>query len=467
MSNQLVWQDRFSVGVEEIDKDHQKLLKIVNKLFTFSDESQKSHWACMEGIKYFKDHAVNHFANEEAYMDSIGYKGVERHRRIHTDFRQKILPALEQELVRTKYSMESVDHFLGVCVGWLIGHTLTEDQTITGRAESLWENLLPEEEHDAMVQMIIKLLNDLFRLDSNVISESYGGEKFGKGIYYRLVYANKKGQKCESILVFEESTLLNTVGRMMDENAKKLTVMMVNAARYTARQFVDRILLQFPPMEDYELKSENLLTYEQFQMVFERDKPQFSVLFDTGVGYFSYCSFIKQLPGKAGDANKEQVSDVANAVEAAHAIRAENAMEEVGNYLRHNEEEQREIAKKKKILVVDDSPTVLQAMQQLLSESYDITTAHSGLSAIRCIILDRPDLVLLDYEMPVCDGSQVLGMIRGDESMADIAVMFLTGKSDPESIKKVLALKPEGYLLKTLPPADIRKSVDTYFSKQK
>ncbi len=97
MSNQLVWQDRFNMGVDEIDKDHQKLFKIVNKLFTFGDESQKSQWACMEGIKYFKDHALTHFANEEAYMDSIGYKVLERPRRIHNDFRQKTLPSLECE----------------------------------------------------------------------------------------------------------------------------------------------------------------------------------------------------------------------------------------------------------------------------------------------------------------------------------------------------------------------------------
>lgn len=467
MSNQLVWQDRFNMGVDEIDKDHQKLFKIVNKLFTFGDESQKSQWACMEGIKYFKDHALTHFTNEEAYMDSIGYKGLERHRRIHNDFRQKTIPALECELVQTKYSMDSLNHFLGVCVGWLIGHTLTEDQTISGGAQSLWENLLPEEEHAAMVQMIIRLLDDLFRLDSHVISESYGGEKFGRGIYYRLVYGNKKGQKCESILVFEESTLLNTVGKMMDQNAKKLTVMMVNAARYTARQFVDRILLQFPPMEDYELKSENLLTYEQFQMVFERDKPQFSVLFDTGVGYFAYCNFNKQTSDKAENAAKTDVSEAASKIEAPHAIKAENAVLEVGNYLRHNEEEQRAIAKKDKILVVDDSPVILQAMQQLLGDTYDITTANSGLSAIRCIILDRPDLVLLDYEMPICDGKQVLEMIRGDESMADMAVIFLTGRSDSDSIKSVMALKPAGYLLKSLPAADIKKYLDTYFSKMK
>lgn len=451
MGKQLVWQDRFNIGVDVIDKEHQKLFKIINKLFAFGDENVKSHWACKEGIKYFKDHAMTHFADEESYMKSINYDGLEMHKRIHNDFRHKTLPVLESELAMTKYSTDSVSHFLGVCVGWLVGHTLTEDQAMSGRTVSKWKALLPEEEHEAMVKLIIQLVSDLFQLNSHVISESYGGEKFGNGIYYRLVYGNKEGEKCETILVFEERTLVNTIGKMMDEKATKLNVMMVNATRYTARQFVERVMKQFPTMDNYELKAENLLTYEQFQKVYERDHPQFSVLLDTGEGYFAYCTIAqKQLQ-----------------LNADGAIKAETAMAQVGKYLKHNEAEHKEVEKKKKILVVDDSAMVQQAMKQLLDDDYEIALADSGLGALRCIILDRPDLVLLDYEMPICDGKQVLEMIRAEKTMADIAVMFLTGRSDHDTIKKVMALKPAGYLLKSQPPADIKKNIDAYFTKKK
>lgn len=449
MGKQLVWYDRYNIGVEQIDKEHQKLFKIINKLFEFKEEDPKSQWACQEGIKYFRDHAVLHFATEEEYMKSINYGGYEMHKRLHEDFRYKTLPALQSELEVTRYSTDSVSHFLGVCVGWLLGHTMTEDRAITGRVESKWGKLLPEEEHAAMVKLIIQLIEDLFQLNSHVISESYGGEKFGKGIYYRLVYGNKQGERYEAILVFEERVILNTVGKLLDENAKKVNIMMVNTTRYTARQFVERIMKQFPPMEGYELKSENLLTYEQFQKVYERDNPQFSVLLDTGEGYFAYCTL----------APKEKQTKIEG------ALKAENAMVEIDKYLKHNIEEQKEVEKKKKILVVDDSSIVLQAMKQLLDKEYEVLLAESGLSAFRCIILDRPDLVLLDYEMPICDGKQVLEMIRAEESMADIAVMFLTGRSDPDTIRKVMALKPAGYMLKSQPSEAIKKNVDAFFSK--
>ena len=74
MGNQLVWEDRFNIGVDFIDNEHMKLFKIINKLFTFSENKNKSPWVCQEGIKYFKDHALKHFADEETYMTSISYK---------------------------------------------------------------------------------------------------------------------------------------------------------------------------------------------------------------------------------------------------------------------------------------------------------------------------------------------------------------------------------------------------------
>lgn len=101
----------------------------------------------------------------------------------------------------------------------------------------------------------------------------------------------------------------------------------------------------------------------------------------------------------------------------------------------------------------------------LLGENYEVTEADSSISAIKSLTINRPDLVLLDYEMPVCDGRQALEMIRSDKEIADIPVMFLTGKGDIESVRKVMALKPEGYLLKTLSDEDVRKSIDDFFAK--
>lgn len=122
---------------------------------------------------------------------------------------------------------------------------------------------------------------------------------------------------------------------------------------------------------------------------------------------------------------------------------------------------------KKKILVVDDSGAMLRNVKGWLEDKYQVILANSGAMAIKYLSTNRPDLVLLDYEMPIVDGKQVLGMIRSETEFSDIPVIFLTSKGDKESVMQVMDLKPDGYLLKTMPPEQIKKSVDTFFEKKK
>ena len=174
------------------------------------------------------------------------------------------------------------------------------------------------------------------------------------------------------------------------------------------------------------------------------------MLFDTGEGYFSYCVIAPHLLNSG----------------VGTTINADNAMNEIGDYLAKREIETEEESQKQRILVVDDSMTIRQGMKELFEKDYEVLLAKSGASAIRSITLERPDLVLLDYEMPVCDGRQVLEMIRSEDEFSDLPVFFLTGRVDQESVKKVISLKPEGYLSKYLKPEEIKKNVDNYFKRK-
>ena len=115
---------------------------------------------------------------------------------------------------------------------------------------------------------------------------------------------------------------------------------------------------------------------------------------------------------------------------------------------------------------MDDSDFMRQNIINLLGNDYEVTESNSSISAIKSLTKNRPDLILLDYEMPVCDGRQALEMIRSDEEIADIPVVFLTGRGDAESVKKVMALKPKGYLLKSMPEEDIKKYIDGILAKK-
>ena len=450
MGSQLIWNERYNLGVDIIDREHKKLFSILNKLFDIGQQEEKSQWVCQEAIKYFKDHAVQHFIDEEIYMASINYPEIAIHKRIHTNFREITLPALEKELELNEYSQDAVNHFLGVCAGWLIGHTLIEDHAIvSGEVIKQWENLLPDEEQAIMGQTIVSKLHSMFQLDSKLISNCYGGGKIGDGIYYRLIYTTKEKKRWEFFLIFEEQLIVSTIGGVLKTKSGAISVMLMNAARYTAKQLVEHLKLHFSQLAQATIKEEQLLSYEQFQKVFDKHSPQFSMLFDTGKGYFAYCmTTVDMVPSENGV-----------------SIITENAMVEVEKYLNQNRMEKTEISHKKKILIVDDSTFILKTMQRLLGSDYEIMTATSGMSAIRSIVLDKPDLVLLDYEMPVCKGSQILEMIRSEEEFVDIPVIFLTSRVDKEGVQKVLEFKPNGYLSKSLSPEVIKKEIDNFFRK--
>ncbi len=65
--------------------------------------------------------------------------------------------------------------------------------------------------------------------------------------------------------------------------------------------------------------------------------------------------------------------------------------------------------------------------------------------------------------MPVTSGPQVLEMLRADTETKDIPVMFLTGKSDKESVMAVVALRPEGYFLKNIQKEELLEKLQEFF----
>lgn len=110
--------------------------------------------------------------------------------------------------------------------------------------------------------------------------------------------------------------------------------------------------------------------------------------------------------------------------------------------------------KKKHILVVDDNAIMLRNIRNMLMEEYRVSMATSGEQGMDIMYEDRPDLIILDYEMPGTNGKETLERIRADEKYRDIPVIFLTGFADKEHVDAVLSLKPAGYFVK--PPVQLK-----------
>ena len=122
--------------------------------------------------------------------------------------------------------------------------------------------------------------------------------------------------------------------------------------------------------------------------------------------------------------------------------------------------------KKRTILAVDDSGIILRKIKALLKDTYQVVLANSGAMAIKYLTLNTPDLILLDYAMPIVDGSQLMQMLREDPESHHIPSTCLTGKNDAETVKNVMSLKPDGYLLKSMDPQKLHATIDDFFASR-
>ncbi len=122
---------------------------------------------------------------------------------------------------------------------------------------------------------------------------------------------------------------------------------------------------------------------------------------------------------------------------------------------------------RKKILIIDDDGTMLRMMKTWLSVKYHVYMASSGKIALSFLAQNPVDLILLDYEMPVMSGPEVLKEIRGNSKLKHTPVIFLTAKDDKESVMKVINLKPEKYLLKSMPKEKLTGAIDDFLRSRK
>lgn len=85
------------------------------------------------------------------------------------------------------------------------------------------------------------------------------------------------------------------------------------------------------------------------------------------------------------------------------------------------------------------------------------------MSAMAALERSVPELILLDYEMPEVNGKETLEVIRTQKNYCDIPVVFLTAVADKQKISEVLALQPQGYLLKPVEQQKLLNYLEDFF----
>ena len=120
----IAWQDRFKVGVPEIDIQHQGLLNIVNQLITSIEN--KTEWKTTSAIiDSLINYAYTHFATEERYMLQGKYPGLLKHVEIHVDFIRKVFN-MSQKIEQKDIVLQR--EILTFLASWYTTHVLGIDR---------------------------------------------------------------------------------------------------------------------------------------------------------------------------------------------------------------------------------------------------------------------------------------------------------------------------------------------------
>ncbi len=115
------------------------------------------------------------------------------------------------------------------------------------------------------------------------------------------------------------------------------------------------------------------------------------------------------------------------------------------------------------ILLVDDSRTILKHAEIVLKDEYRITTANSGKEALAFLQHTKPDLVLLDVNMPEMDGYETLERIRLIPGCDELPVVFLSAETDVKTEIKVLGMGAMDFIRKPLEPQLVSSRLNKIF----
>ena len=117
-----------------------------------------------------------------------------------------------------------------------------------------------------------------------------------------------------------------------------------------------------------------------------------------------------------------------------------------------------------RVVVADDEPLVRQGLRLVLEHEGAATVvaeAGDGVQALALTREHRPEVVLLDIRMPVLDGIEAARRIVGDPALTAVRVVMLTTFADDDLVVGALRAGAQGYLLKSMPPEQIRAAVRT------
>jgi DNA-binding response OmpR family regulator len=114
-----------------------------------------------------------------------------------------------------------------------------------------------------------------------------------------------------------------------------------------------------------------------------------------------------------------------------------------------------------KALVIDDDPVITKVVARVLAKrmQMEVREANSAREALTLLEQEVPDIMIVDYMMPIMTGKDLITLLKADDKFKNIPIIVLSALNDPELIKEIFTLKVDDYILKPVSPQVIHERV--------
>lgn len=123
---------------------------------------------------------------------------------------------------------------------------------------------------------------------------------------------------------------------------------------------------------------------------------------------------------------------------------------------------------KNNVLIVDDNPKNVQIIVSLLvGNGFGVSTVNDGNKVLKACSLKHYDLILLDVMMPIIDGLEICKLLKNNDKFKNIPVIFVTAKTDDDTIKKCFEVGGVDYVVKPFRQIELLARINTHIKLSK
>lgn len=287
------WDESLNLGNSEIDKDHQRLFGIISKIMYLSQDNQeeKVKYAAKEGLKFLISYTNQHFKREEQFMLDSSYPEFERHKGMHDDLKNNVLPALQKDLEESDYSVDSIRHFLGVCTGWLTTHIMMVDQTIVHHDKYQRIDLQLSDLTQNLNLVLKKIIYNLYEMDCELISDHYTGWDFGKALFYELTYVTEEKKVIHLLFTMDQKGIFALASQRSGMEITKVDSYLLALIKQILSNITHQMAYYLNITGTYKQRSGVMIESNEVALIFSNKQLTYSSLFNTPVGKFAFSIY--------------------------------------------------------------------------------------------------------------------------------------------------------------------------------